>query len=58
MIYVPIVIAWMGVKFGIGIASLSRSMIDFLSRNWAGSKWRPVLKIWEQLRKTLTDENS
>ena len=22
----------------------------FLSRNWDGFKWRPVLKVWEQLQ--------
>ena len=32
----------------------------FLSRDWGGLKWRPVLKVWEQLQdehsKTLIDE--
>ena len=23
---------------------------DFSSRDWAGLKWRPVLKVWEQLQ--------
>ena len=32
------------------ILLLSRSTVVFSSRDWAGSKWCPVLKVWEQLQ--------
>ena len=31
-------------------ASIKTYGCYFLSRDWVGLKWRPVLKVWEQLK--------